>query len=127
MFGSKVIKCQIGEIFSYLLFIGAKSQMVISSEPPWNKISIAILLGMPISCLKSHVLLSFVWSNFHNKTVRYVTVLMLCMNASLYAFLYLLMYNKCFSCYLRYFLSSDIEPFSQRYMSRDMISNDVAV
>ena len=101
--------------------------MVISSEPPWNKISIAILLGMPISCLKSHVLLSFVWSNFHNKTVRYVTVLMLCMNASLYAFLYLLMYNKCFSCYLRYFLSSDIEPFSQRYMSRDMISNDVAV
>ena len=48
--------------------------MVSSGGTPWNKIPIAILLGMPISCLKSHGLLSFVWSNFHNKTVRYVTV-----------------------------------------------------
>ena len=35
---------------------------------------IAILLDVCLSCLESNDLLSFAWSNIHNRHVKYVTI-----------------------------------------------------
>ena len=51
-----------------------KTQILSSHLPYWKNFFIAILLGVCLSCLESYDLLSFLWSNIHNRHVKYVTV-----------------------------------------------------
>ena len=62
-------KCKIGEHFSNLLFIGTIYQILSSIAPHGRNIP---LLGMYLSRLGSHVLLSFLWMNFQNRPVKYI-------------------------------------------------------
>ena len=51
-----------------------KIEILSSCLPLWKIFFIAILLGVCLSCLESNDLLSFPWSNIHNRHVKYVTV-----------------------------------------------------
>ena len=51
----------------------SKNQILIPFYPN-GRFFIAILLGVCLSCLESNDLLSFPWSNIHNRHVKYATV-----------------------------------------------------
>ena len=59
---------------SNILFIYGQNSNFKFSSILTEEFFIAILLGVCLSCLESNDLLSFLWSNIHNRHVKYVTV-----------------------------------------------------
>ena len=66
-------KYKICENCSNILFILGQNSNFKFLSTLMEEYSIAILLGVCLSCLESNNLLSFPWSNIHNRHVKYVT------------------------------------------------------
>ena len=67
-------KCKIGENCIIILCIYGPNSNFKFPSTLMEDFSIAILLGVCLSCLENNDLLSFPWSNIHNRHVKYVTV-----------------------------------------------------
>ena len=67
-------KCKIGENCINILCIYGQNSNFKFPSTLMEEFFIAILLGVCLSCLENNDLLSFSWSNIHNRHVKYVTV-----------------------------------------------------
>ena len=68
------LSAKLAKIVAIFYLYGAKSLTLSSPELPWKMNFITILLCMGLSCFESHILPSFLRSNIHNRSVKYVTI-----------------------------------------------------